>query len=169
MIKPYKQVKEFHKAFGHPHNDKPTIMDKETALARSVWKIEEIIEFLNASVGGDEEAFDELIARLMFGIQDAINKERGKKVDDILVAQADALTDLSYFNYGSFTILGVEPQALFDIVQNANMSKLGEDGKPIIREEDGKIMKPEDWQPPEPLIKEEIDKQILDYEAEGKF
>jgi predicted HAD superfamily Cof-like phosphohydrolase len=53
---------------------------------------------------------------------------------------------------------------LFDIVQAANMAKLGPDGKPIIRPEDGKIMKPEGWEPPEEKLEAEIKRQ---YEAQS--
>jgi hypothetical protein len=40
------------------------------------------------------------------------------------------------------------------------MAKLGADGKPIIRESDGKIMKPEGWEPPEAKLEVEIKRQI---------
>mgnify|MGYP001604260912 CR=1 FL=1 len=37
---------------------------------------------------------------------------------------------------------------IFAEVHRSNMSKLGLDGKPVLRE-DGKVMKPEGWQPPD--------------------
>ena len=168
MNNPYLQVKEFHEAFNHPHNDKPTVMDKETALKRANWKLEEIVELLFATVGGDKQEFIALTDELQKGLDSAINKEltENKQINDILTAQADALIDISYFNYGSFTILGIEPQPLFDIVQDANMGKLWNiDGKmvPRYREEDGKIMKPPHWEEkfaPEPKLKEEIQRQL---------
>ena len=54
--------------------------------------------------------------------------------------------------------MGVNPDKLFDIVQEANMSKLWADGKARYRE-DGKIVKPETWVDPEPKIRAEIDRQ----------
>ncbi len=74
----------------------------------------------------------------------------------------DALTDVSYFNYGSFAVAGVDPEPLFDIVQEANMGKLWEDGKPRFRDGDGKIVKPPNWEndyAPEPRLAAEIDRQ----------
>jgi predicted HAD superfamily Cof-like phosphohydrolase len=85
--------------------------------------------------------------------------QKGEPVEDVLVAQADALTDVNYFVQGSFVLLGVDPQPLFDIVQDANMAKLFPDGKPRYRESDGKIIKPDGWQPPEDKLKLEIERQ----------
>ncbi|MCL2312351.1 MAG: HAD family hydrolase [Firmicutes bacterium] len=77
-----------------------------------------------------------------------------------VVDQADAMIDLIYFAIGTLVEMGVKPQALFDIVQEANMSKLWPDGKPRFREEDLKVIKPAGWESPEPKIEAEINKQI---------
>lgn len=160
----YYMVEEFHKAFGHQYNDKPTQMDKETAVNRAVWTAEELVELLYATVGGDINEFKELYHQFQDGVEKNYNKiiEEQKPVDDILVAQADALTDVEYFNQGSFTILGVKPFNLFKIVQEANMGKLFPDGKPRFRKIDGKIIKPDNWEhdfAPEGRLKEEIERQ----------
>jgi predicted HAD superfamily Cof-like phosphohydrolase len=76
-----------------------------------------------------------------------------------LVDEVDALIDLQYFLTGTFVLHGVKPDRIFEIVHNANMSKLWEDGKPRYREEDGKVIKPPSWQNPEPLIAKEIENQ----------
>lgn len=164
MNNPYEQVKEFHQAFGHPQSDNPAPIDKDTALSRAIWTGEEIIEFLYATVDGNEEEFDTIFDFFITGLKKAKQKTVNKQPDvsNKLVAQMDALTDISYFNYGSFAIAGVKPQPLFDIVQRANMGKLWEDGKPRYREEDGKIIKPPMWEnnfAPEPKLKAEIDRQ----------
>jgi predicted HAD superfamily Cof-like phosphohydrolase len=57
-----------------------------------------------------------------------------------LVEIADALTDILYVTYGMAHALGIPIDECFAEVQASNMSKLGEDGKPIYRE-DGKVMK----------------------------
>lgn len=60
---------------------------------------------------------------------------------------ADALTDLLYVVYGAGAAYGIDLDATFDEVHESNMSKLGEDGNPIYRE-DGKILKgPNYWAP----------------------
>ena len=52
----------------------------------------------------------------------------------------DALTDILYVTYGAGHAFGVNLDKCFDEVQQSNMSKLGEDGKPIYNDE-GKVMK----------------------------
>ena len=52
----------------------------------------------------------------------------------------DALTDILYVTYGAGHAFGVNLDKCFDEVQQSNMSKLGEDEKPIYNE-DGKVMK----------------------------
>lgn len=73
--------------------------------------------------------------------------------------QADAMIDLMYFALGTLVEMGIEPENLFNIVQNANMSKLWPDGKPHYRESDGKVKKPEGWTDPKDLIIAEIKRQ----------
>ena len=53
---------------------------------------------------------------------------------------ADALTDILYVTYGAGHAFGINLDKCFEEVQNSNMSKLGEDGKPIYNES-GKVMK----------------------------
>ena len=52
----------------------------------------------------------------------------------------DALTDILYVTYGAGHAFGVNLDQCFAEVQKSNMSKLGEDGKPIYNEL-GKVMK----------------------------
>ena len=53
---------------------------------------------------------------------------------------ADALTDILYVTYGAGHAFGIDLDKCFQEVQNSNMSKLNENGKPIYNE-DGKVMK----------------------------
>ena len=53
---------------------------------------------------------------------------------------ADALTDILYVTYGAGHAFGLNLDKCFDEVQQSNMSKLGDDGKPIYNDE-GKVMK----------------------------
>ena len=57
-----------------------------------------------------------------------------------LLEVADALTDILYVTYGAGHALGIDLDKCFEEVQSSNMSKLGEDGKPIYNES-GKVMK----------------------------
>ena len=65
-------------------------------------------------------------------------KEAIKNKD--LKEAVDALTDILYVTYGAGHAFGVNLDQCFEEVQKSNMSKLGEDGKPIYNEL-GKVMK----------------------------
>lgn len=75
-----------------------------------------------------------------------------------IVEQADAMIDLMYFALGTLVEMGVKPDALWQIVQDANMAKLWPDGKPHHRE-DGKTIKPPTWEDPHDKLLAEIQRQ----------
>ena len=60
---------------------------------------------------------------------------------------ADALTDILYVTYGAGYAYGINLDKCFKEVQRANMSKLGNDGKPIYNEK-GKVMKGPNYSEP---------------------
>ena len=57
-----------------------------------------------------------------------------------LLEVADALTDILYVTYGAGHAFGIDLDKCFDEVQNSNMSKLDENGKPLYNDS-GKVMK----------------------------
>jgi len=57
-----------------------------------------------------------------------------------LVEAADALTDILYVTYGAGHAFGIDLDKCFDEVQQSNMSKLDDNGKPIYNDS-GKVMK----------------------------
>ena len=73
-------------------------------------------------------------------IQEELNELKEAINDKDIVEVADALTDILYVTYGAGHSFGVDLDNCFDEVQRSNMSKLGEDGKPIYNEH-GKVMK----------------------------
>ena len=75
----------------------------------------------------------DLISEELSELKDAINNKDIKEV-------ADALTDILYVTYGAGHAFGINLDKCFEEVQNSNMSKLGEDGKPIYNDK-GKLMK----------------------------
>lgn len=77
-----------------------------------------------------------------------------------IAEQADAMIDLIYFALGTLVEMGVRPDALFDIVQAANMSKLWEDGQPRY-DQNGKVIKPATWRDPEELLQAAIEKMAM--------
>ena len=128
----WEAVREFHKAFGHPAPDVPTAQDWELAERRAMWIESECDELRIASSDGSSTG------------------------EPNITEQADAYLDIIYFALGGLVELGIEPSAIFDIVQAANMAKLGPDGKPMLHP-DGKVKKPEGWESPDPKIKAHIE------------
>ena len=74
-----------------------------------------------------------LIKEELNELQNAIKAKNLKEI-------ADALTDILYVTYGAGHAYGIDLDKCFSEVQRSNMSKLGEDGKPIYNEK-GKVMK----------------------------
>ncbi|RTL11906.1 MAG: hypothetical protein EKK56_07590 [Flavobacteriaceae bacterium] len=80
---------------------------------------------------------------LRFNLMKEENEEYLEAVqNNDIVEIADALGDMLYILCGTILEHGLQHkiEAVFDEIQRSNMSKLGEDGKPIYRE-DGKVMK----------------------------
>ena len=73
-------------------------------------------------------------------IKEELDELKQAMEDKDLLEVADALTDILYVTYGAGTAFGIDLDKCFEEVQNSNMSKLGEDGKPIYNEA-GKVMK----------------------------
>jgi predicted HAD superfamily Cof-like phosphohydrolase len=75
----------------------------------------------------------DLIKEELSELTDAMNNKD-------LLEVADALTDILYVTYGAGHAFGIDLDKCFEEVQNSNMSKLGDDGKPIYND-NGKVMK----------------------------
>lgn len=86
---------------------------------------------------------------------------------DEIVEQADAMIDVMYFALGTLVEMGIRPDALFQIVQDANMAKLWPDGKPHYNAE-GKTIKPKGWEDPHEKLKTEIERQARAADASAQ-
>ena len=73
-------------------------------------------------------------------IKEEINELTEAMNNKDLLEVADALTDILYVTYGAGHAFGIDLDKCFDEVQNSNMSKLDENGKPIYNQ-NGKVMK----------------------------
>ena len=67
--------------------------------------------------------------------------------DNDIVGIADALADIVYIAFGTAVAYGINLNAVLHEVHRSNMSKVPEDGK-ILYREDGKILKPDTYSPP---------------------
>ena len=73
-------------------------------------------------------------------IREELNELTEAMKNKDLLEVADALTDILYVTYGAGHAFGIDLDKCFDEVQNSNMSKLDNNGKPIYND-DGKVMK----------------------------
>jgi predicted HAD superfamily Cof-like phosphohydrolase len=73
-------------------------------------------------------------------IKEELNELRAALENKDLLEVADALTDILYVTYGAGHAFGINLDDCFDEVQESNMSKLDENGRPIFNE-NGKVMK----------------------------
>ena len=79
--------------------------------------------------------------------------EELQEMDDALVrrdvvALADALADVAYVLFGTALTFGIDLDAALEEVHRSNMSKLGADGRPVLRP-DGKVLKGSRYRPPD--------------------
>ena len=106
----FRKVGIFMKTFGQDVKDKPSFSTDKINKLRIDLIKEELAELIEAMKNKD------------------------------LLEVADALTDILYVTYGAGHSFGINLDKCFDEVQNSNMSKLDDNGKPIYNES-GKVMK----------------------------
>ena len=106
----FNKVKIFMKTFGQEVKNKPSFSSEKINDLRYELIREELNEF----------------------------KEALKNKDILEVA--DSLTDILYVTYGAGHAFGIDLDKCFEVVQQSNMSKLDENGKPIYNDA-GKVMK----------------------------
>lgn len=126
MKKAYEDVREFHKMFGLTVADSPQIPENDVFNLHKGLIDEEDVE-LNLAFGYDAEG-------------------RCRLREPDMVKIADALADSIYVRIGAALAFGIPIHAIWEVVQESNMSKVG---GPI--REDGKVMKPSDWKAPDIL------------------
>ena len=163
----FNKVKAFHHLMDERTQEEPKAWDVKGATHRAAFKVEELVEFVRASSHSEEE-FQQAITDLHQALDISADKVSQKiPAKSTLVGQVDALIDTLYFTYGSFVLMGVDPERIFEIVHQANMAKIFPDGKAQFDPVTHKILKPEDWEEkhaPEPAIKKELERQIRAYE-----
>lgn len=112
-------VAAFHVACDVPIVDRPTIQSERVKQLRHRLVEEEFIELV-----------------------DAMN-------DEDIVEIADAIADLIYVAVGTALAYGIPLEAVWNEVQRSNMAKADPVTGKVVKREDGKVLKPEGWTPPE--------------------
>lgn len=105
MKRALEAVTEFHRTYGHPVAERPTLPGKKLFELRERLIAEELAELGEAYAKAD------------------------------VVGIADALGDLAYVVAGAAVAFGIPLDRVFEEIHRSNMSKLGADGKPIYRED----------------------------------
>jgi|TARA_R110002167_G_scaffold142230_4_gene330901 predicted HAD superfamily Cof-like phosphohydrolase len=118
MISNFERAGDFMEAFGQEVLDKPTLPDFNLSELRIDLIQEELQELIDALDAKD------------------------------IVEIADALTDILYVTYGAGHSFGLDLDECFLEVHRSNMTKLGEDGRPLYRP-DGKVMKGPNYETPQ--------------------
>lgn len=187
-----KQVLEFHRTFGHPVGEGPTLLTEDRFNLRLSLIREELEETIEAYHENDLVKVSDGLADLSvvisgtmiefgffmddgvepFSSQEASFVSPGlydeRAVEYLKIHTLNYLGNLysSYFKqdkggvfdslhymlglvYVTANSLGIPLDEINEVVHKANMSKLGEDGKPIYRESDNKILKGPNFRPPE--------------------
>ena len=104
-------------------------------------KVKKFMETFGQQVKEKAEFPDHKITSLRYELIREELKEFKEAIDKKDISEvADALTDILYVTYGAGHAFGINLDDCFDEVQKSNMSKLGNNGKPIYNEH-GKVMK----------------------------
>lgn len=149
------RIKEFHTACDEVMPQVPTMLpvDSEaTYIGKDIELLSQDIKRYTAN-----ESDNLLLKRVSWMLEEIAELLRA----DTIEGQVDALVDLTVFTKGTYTYMGLIPEPFEDIVMDANMGKVGEDGK-VLKNEQGKIVKPDGWHEqyaPEPKIAVEIERQ----------
>jgi predicted HAD superfamily Cof-like phosphohydrolase len=121
---PWGMVREFHEVFGLDHPDRPTGIPPELAAVRQRLLDEEVAEVAEAAAAVQADPSPKRLAEL-----------------------ARELADVVYVTYGTAITHGIDLDAVIAEVHRANMSKLDDDGRPVVR--DGKVQKGPNFRPPD--------------------
>jgi predicted HAD superfamily Cof-like phosphohydrolase len=167
------QVREFNTTFGVHMSATPTTRVPAAGLRYELLR-EEIEEYVTAKAAlniveiadalGDIQYVSDGAA-LVFGISDQITRTEDTEgrypdfpnlLEEVRLAilyndieeLAGFLSEITSATYTLATWYGIDLDAIVDAIHKSNMSKLGEDGKPIYREGDGKVLKGPNYKTP---------------------
>ena len=159
------QVTEFHKAFEQDIGEKPAVPSDDVVRLRVSLIMEEAFEAFEAfhqlGENGGEFAFGDALGKVGGDVGEDVDTdqigEAKKRVQELikalvpsmnLVEFVDACQDLDYVVEGARLTCGVNGEPCAAEVHRSNLSKLGADGKPVIRA-DGKRLKGPNYSPPD--------------------
>ena len=122
----YEKVRAFHRAFG---------LDLDAPVTKHLMKLRDTLL---------EEEINEYDDEVCIRDVDGIHVYYKNRISPNMIKE---MADMLYIIYGTAATFGIDIDTAFNRVHESNMSKLGEDGKPIYRE-DGKALKGPNYKPP---------------------
>lgn len=148
-----KQVEEFHVAGRVPILPAPAVPDAGRVMLRARLVGEEFCEFMEALF--PDSYYARTVRKAVMFPLEGLEYVGDDKAPD-LTNLADACADLDYVVEGTRLEFGIDGEPIARIVHESNMAKFGPGSR--VRE-DGKIMKPSDWKPPD--IEAELRRQAF--------
>lgn len=149
-------IREVHEKFGSKVSDVPVLLTRDEVSTEHSLILSELStkmkELSAQGLGG------EVLARSAYIIEEIAEFLGAETIED----QVDALGDARYFIGGTSVMNGVDLDPIMKDINDSNLGKLWEDGKPRF-DETGKWIKPPWWEKefaPEPKIKKEIERQL---------
>lgn len=147
MSDPFIQVGEFHKAMGQPSLKTPDVPSIERVQLRLSLLLEEVEEVINAVRGGSESQRLTKIEFWLSRMRELVWELESQDIAQVdIVNLGKELADVQVVVNGMAHEFGLPLNVIMDEVHRSNMSKLGDDGKPIF---DGtrKVMKGPNYSP----------------------
>jgi len=157
-MNPSELVREFHRVYDMPVYDSPHRPSSERVSLRVGLILEEFCELLSGVYDSGSKTWTSIYSTTIKNALPPSKDPEGYNEVEV----ADALADLVYVIYGMALELGIPLDDVLEEVHRSNLSKLGEDGKPIYRE-DGKVMKGPNFFEPN------IRKVLRDHHKPGSF
>lgn len=133
----------------------PQKMNKDEIIFLMKMMLSEMTELAQTVCDNPQEAID--LVKNCVGVDVNMNYKKPTNDIEIIAQQVDAGVDCWYYFLNAMAKKGINADRVFNIVQKANMAKKWDDGK-FHRREDGKVIKPDSWTPPN--IEEEIEFQM---------
>jgi len=133
-------VTQFHWTFGIPSPYRPSEIEPDREKMRLRIDLEEFLELVDAC------GMELFVHGQSVALENCAFISNGKTPDPVEIA--DALGDGIYVKYGHAIERGIPLDDVLREIHRSNMSKLGADGLPILRD-DGKILKGPNYSPPD--------------------
>lgn len=147
MKSDYELVREFTIEAGQSISAAPAKMSKEEVhflIRMCLSELQELALTVTDSVEESVTMMKDCMEEIDKSSYESLNSD-----DEIIAAQADAIVDLWYYGLNAFVKKSVDLSQIFKVVHDANMAKKDPVLKRFVHREDGKIIKPEGWSPPD--------------------